>query len=70
MKMAQSIKGVRAFWGGTNLEDLKKVLVEAYAHPGLSLIHVPVYQGLTLGGMGAYGSWNVGNWCRSPAEVY
>ena len=71
VKMAQSIKGIRAFWGGTNLEDLKKVLVEAYAHPGLSLIHVPVYYGPNpLGGMGAYGSWNVGNWCEEVQQKY
>ena len=71
VKMAQSIKGIRAFWGGTNLEDLKKVLLEAYAHPGLSLIHVPVYHGPNpLGGMGAYGSWNVGNWCEEVQQKY
>ena len=71
VKMAQSIKGIRAFWGGTTLEDLKKVLVEAYVHPGLSLIHVPVYHGPNpLGGMGAYGSWNVGNWCEEVQQKY
>jgi len=71
VKMAQSIKGIRAFWGGTTLEDLKKVLVEAYAHSGLSLIHVPVYYGTNpLGGMGAYGSWNVGNWCEEVQQKY
>ena len=71
VKMAQSIKGIRAFWGGITLEDLKKVLVEAYAHPGLSLIHVPVYHGPNpLGGMGAYGSWNVGNWCEEVQQKY
>ncbi len=71
VKMAQSIKGIRAFWGGTNLGGLKKVLVEAYAHPGLSLIHVPVYHGPNpLGGMGAYGSWNVGNWCEEVQQKY
>jgi len=71
VKMAQSIKGIRAFWGGTTLGELKKVLVEAYAHPGLSLIHVPVYHGPNpLGGMGAYGSWNVGNWCEEVQQKY
>ena len=71
VKMAQSIKGIRAFWGGTTLEDLKKVLVEAFVHPGLSLIHVPVYHGPNpLGGMGAYGSWNVGNWCEEVQQKY
>ena len=53
------------------LEDLKKALVEAYAQPGLSLIHVPVYHGPNpLGGMGAYGSWNVGNWCEEVQQKY
>ena len=71
VKMAQSIKGIRAFWGGTTLGELKKVLVEAYAHSGLSLIHVPVYHGPNpLGGMGAYGSWNVGNWCEEVQQKY
>jgi len=29
----------------------------------LSLIHVPVYFGYDpLGGLGAWGRWNVGNW--------
>ena len=71
VKMAQSIKGIRAFWGGTTLENLKKVLVEAHVHPGLSLIHVPVYHGPNpLGGMGAYGSWNVGNWCEEVQQKY
>ena len=71
VKMAQSIKGIRAFWGGTNLKDLKKVLVEAYAHSGLSLIHVPVYHGPNpLGSMGAYGNWNVGNWCEEVQQRY
>ena len=71
VKMAQSINGIRAFWGGTTLGELKKVLVEAYAHSGLSLIHVPVYHGPNpLGGMGAYGSWNVGNWCEEVQQKY
>ena len=71
VKMARSIKGIRALWGGTNLKDLKKVLVEAYAHSGLSLIHVPVYHGLNpLGSMGAYGNWNVGNWCEEVQQRY
>jgi 3D-(3,5/4)-trihydroxycyclohexane-1,2-dione acylhydrolase (decyclizing) len=27
-------------------------------------VHVPVYCGSDpLGGLGAWGSWNVGNWC-------
>jgi 3D-(3,5/4)-trihydroxycyclohexane-1,2-dione acylhydrolase (decyclizing) len=36
----------------------------AHAHNGLSVIHVPVYSGPDeLGGLGAWGEWNVGNWC-------
>ena len=36
---------------------------EALAHDGLALVHVPVYFGDDpLGGLGAYGRWNVGNW--------
>jgi 3D-(3,5/4)-trihydroxycyclohexane-1,2-dione acylhydrolase (decyclizing) len=39
-------------------------LQKAYAHKGLSVVHVPVYSGADpLGGLGAWGSWNVGNWC-------
>jgi len=42
----------------------------AHAYAGLSLIHVPVYWGPhELAGMGAFGDWNVGNWCeRVQAE--
>ena len=40
-----------------------RALDEAFQHPGLSLIHVPVYYGENeLGGMGVFGRWNVGNW--------
>jgi 3D-(3,5/4)-trihydroxycyclohexane-1,2-dione acylhydrolase (decyclizing) len=37
---------------------------------GLSLVHVPVYNGPDeIGGMGVFGDWNVGNWCeRVQAE--
>lgn len=32
---------------------------------GLSVVHVPVYCGPDeLGGLGAWGQWNVGNWCE------
>ena len=43
----------------------------AAAHDGLSLVHVPVYSGDDpLGGMGAYGSWNVGNWVADVQARY
>jgi 3D-(3,5/4)-trihydroxycyclohexane-1,2-dione acylhydrolase (decyclizing) len=56
------VRGVRALWGGTTREQLAQALKEAHAHPGLSVVHVPVFAGEhPMAGMGAYGSWNVGN---------
>jgi 3D-(3,5/4)-trihydroxycyclohexane-1,2-dione acylhydrolase (decyclizing) len=61
---ARSIKGLQAFDGGRTRESLVSALDSALAHDGLSLVHVPVYYGPhELGGLGAYGRWNVGNWC-------
>ena len=52
-------------------EELKKSLANAYQHEGLSLIHIPVYFGQDeMGGMGAYGSWNVGNWVDDVQASY
>jgi len=63
VKMADSFKGVLALPGGNSPESLKAALDQAFAHPGLSLIHLPVYYGNDpLGGLGAFGRWNVGNW--------
>jgi 3D-(3,5/4)-trihydroxycyclohexane-1,2-dione acylhydrolase (decyclizing) len=60
---ARAIGGVAAFDGGRSLESLRAALTAAFAHPGLSLVHVPVYYGPDpLGGMGVFGRWNVGNW--------
>jgi 3D-(3,5/4)-trihydroxycyclohexane-1,2-dione acylhydrolase (decyclizing) len=60
---ARAVKGVAAFDGGRSLESLTGALEAAYAHAGLSLIHVPVYYGPDpLGGMGVFGRWNVGSW--------
>ena len=60
---AQSVKGVAAFDGGRTPQSLSEALDKAYAHPGLSLIHVPLYFGPDpMGGLGAYGRWNVGGW--------
>jgi len=59
----KSIKGVLALDGGSSIQSLIQTLDKARSHPGLSLIHVPVYYGPDpLGGMGVYGRWNVGNW--------
>ncbi len=69
--MASSVAGVLALPGGHDQESLETALVRAHAHPGLSLVHVPVYYGPDpLGGMGAYGDWNVGNWCETVQRRY
>jgi 3D-(3,5/4)-trihydroxycyclohexane-1,2-dione acylhydrolase (decyclizing) len=61
---ARSVPGLLALEGGCNPQALQAALEQAFAHPGLSLIHLPVYYGPDpLGGMGVYGRWNVGNWC-------
>ncbi len=64
IKWASSIPGLLALDGGGSLDSLLNALEQAAAHPGLSLVHVPVYFGSDpLGGMGVYGRWNVGCWC-------
>lgn len=69
--MAQSFDGVQAFWGGTTKDSLQNALTQAQAYPGLSLVHVPVYYGEDpLGGLGAWGNWNVGNWCADVQDKY
>jgi len=69
--MANSVKGVKAFFGGTSVDELKKALRDAKAYDGLSLVHVPVYSGPhELGGMGVFGDWNVGNWCERVQEEH
>lgn len=70
VQMAESVKGVKGFYGGTTVEELEKVLQQAYEYEGLSLIHVPVYFGREdLGGLGSFGDWNVGNWCERVQEL-
>lgn len=71
LALAQAVKGVAAFDGGTAPAELAGALTRAHAHPGLSLVHVPVYYGPDpAGGMGAYGQWNVGNWCPAVQARY
>lgn len=70
-QLAAAVDGVRAFWGGTTPDELLQAVQEAHAHDGLSLVHVPVYHGEDeAGGMGAYGRWNVGNWCADVEQDY
>ncbi|TCS63099.1 thiamine pyrophosphate-dependent enzyme [Varunaivibrio sulfuroxidans] len=78
-RMASSVEGVAAFTvdgagGGdaeAEAETLKSALARAHAHDGLSVVHVRVYGGRDeRGGMGAYGSWNVGNWVDDVQRHY
>lgn len=63
---AQAVKGVKGIFGGFTPAQLRNALEEAYSYNGLSLVHVPVYFGEDeLGGLGVFGAWNVGNWCRA-----
>ena len=67
---AHAIAGVQGLSGGYAPEDLLAALDGAHAHGGLSLIHVPVYYGDdALGGLGAFGRWNVGNWVASTQAL-
>ncbi|MGB7856888.1 MAG: thiamine pyrophosphate-dependent enzyme [Pseudolabrys sp.] len=63
--VAAAVSGVLAVSGGDSAEALSNALKTAHKHDGLSVIHVPVYCGPDeLGGLGAWGEWNVGNWCE------
>jgi len=64
-RMASAVAGVLALHGGYSQESLRAALRQAKEHDGLSVIHVPVYAGdHELAGLGAWGQWNVGNWCH------
>jgi 3D-(3,5/4)-trihydroxycyclohexane-1,2-dione acylhydrolase (decyclizing) len=63
--LASAVRGVRAIAGGDDASTLRRALEEARAHDGLSVVHVPVYAGADeRAGLGAWGQWNVGNWCE------
>jgi 3D-(3,5/4)-trihydroxycyclohexane-1,2-dione acylhydrolase (decyclizing) len=67
---ANAVGGVRGIHAGTSTESLVAALEEAHAAGGLSLIHCPVYFGEhELGGLGAYGRWNVGSWVDDTQEM-
>ncbi len=71
VQLASAVKGVLALSGGFDRASLTHSLEQAKAHRGLSLVHVPVYFGdAPAGGMGAYGQWNVGNWCEDVQRQY
>ncbi|HZP77708.1 MAG TPA: thiamine pyrophosphate-dependent enzyme [Pseudolabrys sp.] len=65
VRLASAASGVHALNGGLDAASLGAALKAAHAHDGLSVVHVPVYCGAhELGGLGAWGEWNVGNWCE------
>jgi 3D-(3,5/4)-trihydroxycyclohexane-1,2-dione acylhydrolase (decyclizing) len=71
VQLAMAVSGIAAFCGGETPQALAKALDEAHDYDGLSLVHVPVYAGDDpMGGMGAYGSWNVGNWVGDVQARY
>ncbi|MEY3253621.1 MAG: hypothetical protein RL227_2594 [Pseudomonadota bacterium] len=71
VQLAGSVRGVLALWGGEDAASLRQALERAHAHDGLAVVHVPVYAGeRPEGGLGAYGSWNVGNWCDDVQRRY
>jgi 3D-(3,5/4)-trihydroxycyclohexane-1,2-dione acylhydrolase (decyclizing) len=67
---ARSVRGVAAFDGGRTTDALQDALNSAIAHEGLSLVSVPVYYGPhALGGLGAFGRWNVGSWVADTQKL-
>lgn len=70
VRLAGAVQGVLAQEGGRSPASLRAALDRARSHEGLSLIHVPVYYGPDpLGGLGAFGRWNVGGWCRDTQAL-
>jgi 3D-(3,5/4)-trihydroxycyclohexane-1,2-dione acylhydrolase (decyclizing) len=71
VRLASAVAGVNAIHGGWTADELKSALKAAHAHDGLSVIHVPVYAGdHELAGLGAWGQWNVGNWCEDVQRTW
>jgi 3D-(3,5/4)-trihydroxycyclohexane-1,2-dione acylhydrolase (decyclizing) len=69
--LASAVSGVLATKGGDSVDELRAALKKSYAHNGLSVVHVPVYCGPDeLGGLGAWGEWNVGNWCEDVQAAW
>lgn len=69
--LANAVAGVKGVFGGTTQAELEQALDAAFAHEGLSLVHVPVFWGEDRrAGMGAYGRWNVGPWVHEVEKLY
>jgi 3D-(3,5/4)-trihydroxycyclohexane-1,2-dione acylhydrolase (decyclizing) len=70
-RLAAAVTGVLALSGGNNAESLRQALKAGHDYRGLAVIHVPVYCGADeLGGLGAWGDWNVGNWCEDVQRTW
>jgi 3D-(3,5/4)-trihydroxycyclohexane-1,2-dione acylhydrolase (decyclizing) len=71
VRLASAVSGVLALSGGDTADALRAALAAAQAHDGLAVVHMPVYSGShELGGLGAWGQWNVGNWCADVQEAW
>lgn len=71
VQLASAVGGVKAIHGGWTADELKVALGQAHAHQGLSVLHVPVYAGEDpLSELGAWGEWNVGNWCENVQDQW
>jgi 3D-(3,5/4)-trihydroxycyclohexane-1,2-dione acylhydrolase (decyclizing) len=71
VRLASAVSGIHAAHGGYSADSLRDALKAAHAHDGLSVVHVPVYCGPhELGGLGAWGEWNVGNWCEDVQRAW
>ena len=71
VQLASAVGGVKAIHGGWTTDELKAALEQAHAHQGLSVLHVPVYAGEDpLSELGAWGEWNVGNWCENVQDQW
>ena len=69
--IANAVSGVKGVFGGRTIDELRQALRTAYAHDGLSVVHLPVYWGEDpIGGMGSYGRWNVGPWVVDVEKLY
>jgi 3D-(3,5/4)-trihydroxycyclohexane-1,2-dione acylhydrolase (decyclizing) len=71
VQLASSVSGVLAVCGEGGADNLRTALQTANSHDGLSVLHVPVYAGPEeLAGLGAWGQWNVGNWCADVQDTW
>jgi 3D-(3,5/4)-trihydroxycyclohexane-1,2-dione acylhydrolase (decyclizing) len=70
VSLANAIEGVNAMHGGYDGKSLLSALNSAREFKGLSVIHLPVYYGPNeLGGLGAFGRWNVGVWSEETQKL-